>query len=168
MRNLDYNEFKLCQLQAKLFESSYDLSHFSSSMFIRRFMTSDYAKSFYDKSFLVVSYDLNNIIYDLNNSYQASKNKTLYTKNELYWIGYIYLALCFLYEINPKKVYKLFNGLEIVKYYNIYHTFDIEEAANRMMDNINYINEDYTTRGVKILRRLILEEEKENLLKNDD
>jgi len=32
---------------------------------------------------------------------------------------------------------------EIVKYYKIYHTFDVEEASERMMENINYLKEEH-------------------------
>ena len=47
-----------------------------------------------------------------------------------------------------------------MKYHDIYHTFDIEEAAERMMENVGYEKKDYTVEGVKILRRLVEEERK--------
>lgn len=49
----------------------------------------------------------------------------------------------------------MFPAIEIVKYYKIYHTFDIEEAAERMMENIGYVEQDYTSRGVEIYKKLI-------------
>lgn len=85
--------------------------------------------------------------------------KYFIVKKQMYWIGYIYGALSFLYNLPAKKVYKLFPAKEIVKYYNIYHTFDIEEAAERMMENINYVSEDFLLKGIAIYKRLLLLDE---------
>lgn len=156
MRKLDFNEFKTSQMLASLFEKSIENSNFSSPMFIRRFMTSDFTKFFEDKSILSISTTIENIIEDLNTKYKASTKKPMYTKNEMYWIGYIYSALSLLYDLSLKRVYKLFPSKEIVKYYNIYHTFDIEEAAERMMENIGYTKENYTQKGLAILKKLHL------------
>lgn len=155
MRKLDYNEFKICQILGRIFEKSIELSALSSPMFIRRFMNYGGNKCFFDKSYLLISSNLEDIIYELNDLYSKSLVKIVYTKEEMYWIGYIYGALVFLYDLSPKKVYKLFPAKEIVKYYKIYHTFDIEEAAMRMMENINYEVEDLTKRGVAIYKELI-------------
>ncbi len=160
MRKLDFNEYKLAQMQARIFEESIERANFSSPMFIRRFMTSYDAKTIINKSFLAVSKDTREVIEDLNDKYQPSRKSPMYSKNQMYWIGYIFATLCFLYELSPKAIYKLFPAKEIVKYYNIYHTFDVEDAAERMMENINYVKKDYTIEGVKILKRLIAEENK--------
>ena len=164
MRKLDYNEFKLCQILGRIFEKSIELSNLSSSMFIRRFMTYEGTKCFFDKSYLSLSNNDEDIIYELNNAYSETKNKTVYTKNQMYWIGYIYGALSYLYDLSSKTIYKLFPAKEIVKYYNIYHTFDIEEAAERMMENINYVKEDYNIRGILISKRLILLDDLKKLI----
>lgn len=156
MRKLDINEFKICQTLGRIFEKSITMSHLSSPMFIRRFMTYEGTNGFFDKSYLTVSSNEEDIILDLNQIYEEPKNKTLYTPNQMYWIGYIYGAICFLYELSSKEVYKLFPAKEIVKYYNIYHTFGIEEAAERMMENIGYERKDYTSEGVIIFKKLIL------------
>lgn len=156
MRKLDFNEYKTSQMLAALFEKSIDDSNFSSPMFIRCFMTSDFTKHFENKSILSISTTVENIIEDLNLKYKASTKNPMYTKNEMYWIGYIYSALSLLYDLSLKSVYKLFPSKEIVKYYNIYHTFDIEEAAERMMGNIGYTKENYTQKGLSILKKLYL------------
>lgn len=74
----------------------------------------------------------------------------------MYWICYIYGALSYLYELSSRSVYQLLPAQEIVKYYNIYHTFDIEEAAERMMENIGYKKEDNTVYGLKVMKKLFL------------
>jgi len=78
----------------------------------------------------------------------------------MYWVGYMYRTISFLYNLSSKQVYRLFPAKEIVNCYQIYNSVDIMQAAKRMMDNIGYIKpEDYTVEGVKILRGL-LEEDK--------
>ena len=164
MRKLDFNEYKICQIQGRLFEKSIECSKFSSPMFIRRFMTSEYAKTFANKSYLIGNINEDEIIDELNIKYQSSTKKPMYTVNEMYWIGYVYASISFLYEMSPKQVYKLFSAKEIVKYYNIYHTFGIEEASERMMESIGYENVNYTKRGVEILKRLYLLDELKKLI----
>lgn len=164
MRKLDFNEYKICQMLASIFESSIEQANFSSPMFIRRFMNSEFSILFQNKSYLTLSISADEIFDELNNKYKESTKNPLYTKGEMYWIGYIYPALSFLYELSFKQVYKMFSAKEIVKYYNIYHTFGIEEAAIRMMENIGYVKEDYTLKGLAILKRLYNLEKLENLI----
>lgn len=158
MRTLDINEHKLCQMVGDLFVLSLDKSNFSSSMFIRRFLNSDYSSLFFNKNYLILSLSKEEIIEEINSSYLSFKKGTMYNEEEMYWIGYIYTCLSFLYNLNGKTLYKLFKGDEIKKYYLIYHTFGIEQAAERMMENINYKETDYLKEGVAILKRLLKEE----------
>ncbi len=44
---------------------------------------------------------------------------------------------------------------EIIKYYNICHTFDIVDAAERMMENIDYDNSPIEEKASKILKDLM-------------
>lgn len=168
MRKLDYNEYKVSQMTAHLFEDSIGRANFSSPMFIRRFMTSDFPYSFQDKSILFTSSTTDDIIEELNIKYKPSTKKPMYSKNQMYWIGYIYSAISFLYDLSYKSVYKFFPSKEIISYYNIYHTFDIEEAAERMMENIEYTIESNTKRGVEILRKLCFEDKNSNLINRNN
>lgn len=167
MRKFDFNEYKSCQMLASLFEESVDKANFGSSMFIRRFMMSSYTSYFEDKSILSLTLSNYDIIEELNNKYKHSSKKDMYTKSQMYWIGYIYLGISLLYEISLKSVYKIFPSKEIVKYYNIYHTFGIEEAAERMMENIGYKKIDYTTKGVELLKRLYLLDNLKSMIGKD-
>ncbi len=53
MRKLEFHEYKPTQMQARLFEDSIEKTSFSSPMFIRIFMTSEYAIMFSDGSYFV-------------------------------------------------------------------------------------------------------------------
>lgn len=167
MRKLDYNEYKLCQMQAKIFEASLKYANFSSPMFIRRFMMSDIVYEFDDMSYLFKSSNIEDSILELNKAYKESTKSPLYTENQMYWIGYVYRALAILYNKSSKSIYKLFPAKEIIKYYNVFHTFFIEEACERMMETIGYEDSDYTKLGVKILKRLANEERMAGLLNKE-
>lgn len=164
MRKLDANEFKLCQTLGRIFEKSIGLSFLSSPMFIRRFMAYEGSKCFFDKSYLSLSSNEEDIILEINGLYGKPKNKVSYSPEQMYWIGYAYGAISFLYDLPPKSVYRLFSAKEIVGYYAIYHTFGIEEAAERMMENIGYAEQDYVSKGVAIYKRLFLLDELKTLL----
>lgn len=164
MRKLDINEFKLCQIIGKIFEKSINLFNQSSPMFIRRFMTNESTKCFFDKTYLSSSNNDEDIIISLNYKCEEIKNKLLYNNNQMYWIGYIYGALSFLYNLSSKTIYKLFPAKQIVKYYCIYHTFDIEEASERMMENIGYKEKNAIKDGVMIFKRIILLDKLKSLI----
>ena len=139
MKPLDSFDIKLCQMQGRIFEESVKRTNYSSPIFIRRFMFSKIAKSFDDKSYLFQSITPDETYDLLDEEFGKSEyGKTKYSEDQMFWIGYIYRCIAIKYNLASKVVYNLFNAREIVKYYNIGHTFDIVQAAERMMENINY------------------------------
>ncbi len=165
MKKLDFNERKLCQIQGKIFEESIEKVECSSLIFIRRFMKSNLSTKLDDYSFLVMALDINDCFYEIENEYGSSSyGKIKYSKNEMFWIGYIYRALSIIYKLPSREVFKLFNSKEIVTYYNIYHTFDIEQAAERMMENINYHIPDLDKDAYKLLKKLMIREKLEKMI----
>lgn len=165
MKQLDFNERKLCQIQGKIFEKSLDKVECSSLIFIRRFMLSSLAKTFDDYSYLVTSLDINDCFDEIENEYgKSSYGKIKYSLNEMFWIGYIYRALSIIYKLSSKKVFSLFNAKEIVKYYNIYHTFDIIQAAEKMMESINYKPVDLQKDAYILLKKYIIREKLESMI----
>lgn len=155
MKPLDSIEIKLCQLQAKIFEESVKKTNYSSPIFIRRFMFSNIAKSFDDKRYLLQTLSIDETFNLLNEEYgESDYGKTKYTEDQLFWIGYIYRCISIKYNLTSKVVYNMFNAREIVKYYNIGHTFDIVQFADRMMESINYKN-NIEEKSIEYMRRLI-------------
>jgi inorganic pyrophosphatase len=164
MKPLTSIEIKLCQLQAKIFENSVKKTKYSSPIFIRRFMLSSIAKSFDEQTFLFQSISTEETFDLLDEEFGVSNyGKTKYTEDQMFWIGYIYRCLSIKYNFSSKTVYNLFNAREIVKHYNIGHTFDIVQAAERMMENINYEN-DISKKSLDCMRRLIYLESVNSLI----
>ena len=158
MKPLDSIEIKLCQLQAKIFEESVTKTDYSSPIFIRRFMYSEIAKSFDNKTYLFQSTTTEGVFESLNDEYGNNNyGKEKYTVDQMFWIGYIYRCIAIKYNLNSKTIYNFFNARYIVKYYNIGHTFDIVQAAERMMESINY-NENIEEKSINYMRKLMSEE----------
>ena len=168
MKKLDFNERKLCQIQGEIFEKSIKRVETSSLIFIRRFMLSKLVVKFDDYSYFVTSLDINDCFEEISKEYGESMyGKIKYSKNEMFWIGYIYRALAILYKLSSKKIFSLFNSREIVKYYNIYHTFDIEDACERMMENIGYIPKDISKEAYLLFKKHILREKLRKMIGQD-
>lgn len=165
MQPLDSLEIKLCQAQAKLFEASIDKTAYSSPIFIRRFMHSSVAKSFDARSFLFTNESDNDVFKTLEDEFGESHyGQEKYRPDQMFWIGYAYRCLCLKYRLSSKAVYKLFGARDILKYYNIGHTFDIVAAAERMMENIGYDDSSIGLKAYNTMKRLIcLERLKEYL-----
>lgn len=159
MKKLDCNEYYVCRLQAKVFEASLTKSNTSSPVFIRRFMNSNIARAFDNKTIMMSPLDINNILDIIDEEYGTSSyGKVKYDNNEIYWIGYFYRVLSFYLDISSKTIYKIFPLKEIKSYYYIGHTFDPEKAAENIIES-KHLNEDLTAKGVEILKRLTLEAE---------
>ena len=167
MKKLDYNDYSICRMQGRIFEASIEKTDCSSPVFIRRFMNSEIAMSFDNKSILLSAIDTNGVFDLINEEYgKTTYGKIKYGANVLYWVGYIYRVMCFYYDLSSKAAYKLVPINEIVKFYDIGHTFDPEEAVERLFEDKN-INSDYTTRGVQILKRLSLFNKLEEMIGNN-
>ena len=91
MKAFDKDGLLLCNLQATTFEMSIETESMSSEVFIRRFMNSHVAKDLDNESALQTSIQPQTIFDRLEEQYGSSNYGSVkYSKNEIYWIGYIY------------------------------------------------------------------------------
>ena len=135
MMPLEYHELCLCRLQAKIFELSVKDTNYSSPVFIRRFMMSKYVKVFDEFDYLFMSCNLEDTFDELDEEYgKSTYGKIKYSQDEMYWIGYIYRVISIKFNLTSKQIFKLFKASEIIDYYPIYHTYDIVDAASRMIE----------------------------------
>lgn len=165
MTPLSSIEIKLCQAQAKIFEASVGKTNYSSLIFIRRFMNSSIAKSMDDKVYLFQTNTVNDAIDMIDEEFGESRyGTTKYSVDQMYWIGYIYRCISIQYKLSSKSVYKLFNVREIIDYYNTCHTFDIVDAAERMMDAIDFDDSSIEDRAYRAVKRLFYTDKLTQLL----
>lgn len=60
-----------------------------------------------------------------------------YTKNELYWIGYIYRYFSYTYEKSSVQIYKIVKPKELRALFLPYHTLDPSQAIERILEAKN-------------------------------
>lgn len=143
MKKIDKDGLLLCELQAKTFEMSVDATEVSSEIFIRRFMNSKISKSIDSCEILQTNMQAKDILERIEDQYGKSNYGSIkYTKNELYWIGYIYRYFSYTYEKSSVQVYKIVKPKELRGLFLPYHTLDPSQAIERILEAKNLLVAD--------------------------
>lgn len=138
MKKIDKDGLLLCELQAKTFEMSIDATEVSSEIFIRRFMNSQISKSIDSCEILQTNMQAKDILERIEEQYGKSNyGSKRYTKNELYWIGYIYRYFSYTYEKSSVQIYKIVKPNELRALFLPYHTLDPSQAIERILEAKN-------------------------------
>lgn len=157
MRELDKDGRLLCEMQGKIFEKSAEAYGTSSAVFIRRYMNSDYAGRMDKAGFIDRPTDESEAFHALDEQYgPSSYGKTVYSRDELFWIGYLYRYWAYTYEISSRRVYKTANAFQMHSVYYILHTMDPSAAIIRLLEGKNSLGDEegLTEKGVRILRQI--------------
>jgi len=156
MKIIDDIGLRLCRVQGETFSLSKSNAECSSAIFIRRFMNSDFTARLDDGGIVSEIFDPNVVFEEIEYEFGPSNyGKEKYSTEELYWIGYIYRYWCYTREITSKQVYKIIKPKELRGLYFPYHSLDPKQAIDRILEAKDIDEEDYTKRGVEILRRII-------------
>lgn len=135
MRKISKDGILLCTLQAETFEKSVEKMDTSSEIFIRRFMKSQIAKRFDNESILESNIQANDILELINEEYGISNYGSVkYTRNEMFWIGYIYRYFAFTYNMTSAQIYKIVKPKELRDLFLPYHTMDPAQAIERILE----------------------------------
>ena len=135
MKKISKDGLLLCKLQAEVSENSIEKMDTSSEIFIRRFMKSEIAKRFDNESVLESNIQANDVLELINEEYGISNYGSVkYTRNEIYWIGYIYRYFAFTYEMTSAQVYKIVKPKELRGLFLPYHTMDPAQAIERILE----------------------------------
>lgn len=135
MKKIDKDGLLLCEMQANVFEKSVVNIDSSSDIFVRRFMHSGIAKKFDDKSILNTNLQVNDVLDLIIEEYgETSYGSVKYTKNEMFWMGYIYRYFAYTYGFSTLDVYRIIKPKELRGLFLTYHTFDPSEAIERIME----------------------------------
>ena len=155
MKNIDRDGLMLCELQGKIFEKSVDEYPSSSPIFIRRYMNSDLCSMMDSVSFLDRPFEAEEAFGEIDEEYGKTKYGSVrYTKEEMFWIGYIYRYWAYTHEVSSRNVYKTIAGRELVLLYYAYHTLDPKNAISRILESKGLDSEvDYMTKGVELMRK---------------
>ena len=135
MKTVDHDGYTLCVLQAQAFEYSVDHIESSSPIFIRRFMKSQIVKRLDDASILDTNLQAKDLIDAVNEEYGVScYGSTKYTRNEMYWIGYVYRYFALAYGLSSSQIYRLVKPKELRDVFLPYHTMDPAQALERILE----------------------------------
>lgn len=155
MREFDEYGLKMCQYQGNLFSESLNRTKCSSPIFLRRFMYSKTAERMDRGNVLFEAFSAADAMREIEEEYgESGYGKIRYSREELYWIGYVYRYWSYTREMSSKTVYRLIKPEELKKLYFPYHSLDPAQAVERIMEAKGLSEEDYMKRGVEILRRM--------------
>ena len=150
-------ELKLCDIQGRLFELSADAGY-DSACFARVFMYSRTAKELDEKynrmQWAGEEYLLEEIA--ANAGKKLKKSDEIFSKNVLYWIGYIYRFFSYTYEFQSTRVYKIVKPKELRGLFLPYHTLDPAQAIERILEakGLCFDEESQLHRQYEIYKRI--------------
>lgn len=118
-------QLKLCDIQGRLFELSAE-KKYNSTAFIKAFMTSETAKSLdseYNRmQWAGEEYLLEEVVADAGD--MLSADGEIFSKDILYWIGYIYRYWHYYNGEDSAKIYKQAPIDTMKRNYMMFHTMD--------------------------------------------
>ena len=154
-KTIDKDGLLLAKIQGDIFLKSLNETNSSSDVFIRRYINSNIVKSMDSKAFLDESITVNEVFNELNNEYGASSyGKNKYSKEAIYWIGYIYRYISYLYGLSSKQTYNIIKPSELNEMYYVYHTLDCSLAINNILEekNISFNKDDLNKKLLYLLK----------------
>ncbi len=132
-------QLKMCDIQGRLFELSADRKY-SSSAFVKAFMTSPVAKALDSKfnhmQWAGEEYVLDEFVSSVDNEF-LSKGDAILSKDVLYWIGYIYRYWHYYTGEDSAKIYKQAPYDIMKRNYMIFHTMAPEVAIEDLKEIYN-------------------------------
>ena len=135
MRKLSDDERRLCSQQAQIFEASVDSSSCGSAVFIRRFMHSDLARRMDAQQIPLEQAPAYQLVKDVDEEFGGPYGSARYSREEMYWIGYLYRYWCRAAGKTSKAVYRIIGARELRGLYAAYHTLDPGQAIERILES---------------------------------
>lgn len=124
---MDRIELKLCDIQGRLFENSFD-EGYDSEVFIRSFMNSSVAENL-DSTYNRMHWAGEEyLMEELQSRLVLPKSSTPYTKDVLFWIGYIYRYWHLYTGESSKKILRIAPVQTMRRNYMMFHTMAPEMA----------------------------------------
>lgn len=158
MRKFDHNGLLLAEYQGKLFEKSSELNC-STGIFMRRFLHSNLLNELDANNSATLSLDENEGINSILEQFGDSNyGKLKYSKNSLFWIGYMYRYISYTREQSTKFIMKIFNYKQMNDVYYSFHTQDPEWCIKDLLE-INGLSEKKFDNNYR-LKQIIKEKDK--------
>jgi len=133
---------EIAKIQGSLFEYSCKNSNCSSSFFIKQFLYSNLAKHMSNINFVYSNDDVVYLYNQLNEQKKLTLGKNKYSEHIMYWIGYLLAVISLKEAISPEQIYKIIKPEELFVSYEAYHSLDIEESAERIIQSRFFVNKN--------------------------
>ncbi len=164
MRKFNEDGLLLAEYQAKLFEKSYDLNC-SSPIFLRRFIHSDLSKALDENCSSLVSLDVNEGIDNIISQFSDSNyGKIKYSKESLFWMGYLYRYISYTREESTSFIVSLFDHKLMNNVYYSFHTQDPEWCIQSLLE-IKKLDKDIFDKNKRLKKVIKKDESYQNILK---
>lgn len=132
---MDELQLKLCDIQGRLFELSAD-NNYGSANFVKVFMTSEVAKaldSTYNRMQWAGEEYLLEELVDVAGD-KLSKEGELFSKDILYWMGFLYRYWHYYTKEDSVKIYKQASVATMKRNYLMFHTMAPELAIEDLKE----------------------------------
>ena len=132
---MDELQLKLCDIQGRLFELSAD-NNYGSANFVKIFMTSEVAKaldSTYNRMQWAGEEYLLEELVDVAGD-KLSKDGEIFSKDILYWMGYLYRYWHYYTKEDSVKIYKQASVATMKRNYLMFHTMAPELAIGDLKE----------------------------------
>jgi len=132
---MDELQLKLCDIQGRLFELSSD-NNYGSANFVKAFMTSEVAKaldSTYNRMQWAGEEYLLEELVDVSGD-KLSKEGEIFSKDILYWMGYLYRYWHYYTKEDSVKIYKQASVATMKRNYLMFHTMAPELAIEDLKE----------------------------------
>ena len=142
---MDRIQLKLCDIQGRLFENSFDL-HYDSECFICAFMNSEVAQNL-DSTYNRMQWAGEEYLMEEIESESALiLGGKLYDKEILFWIGYLYRYWHYYTGESSKDIYRIAPVQTMRKNYLMFHTMAPEMAIEDLIEiyQQKQVDEEYT------------------------
>ena len=150
LRRVDKLCHSISTTQANIFERSVEKG-FSSFIFIKSFMLSDYAKNFDILNLESDGLTELEIICSLKKNIQT-RNGIILSYPVMRFLGYFYRSASYLYNLSSKYLFKVMPPKKIVSSYETLHALPIEEAIKEMIELLNIKPETKEEKYIRLLK----------------
>lgn len=135
---MDELQLKMCDIQGRLFELSAD-RNLNSAAFVKTFMLSDTAKHLDSKYSSMQCMGEEYLLEEIceNAGDLSADESQVFTKDVLYWIGYLYRYWHYYACENSAEIYKQAPVKTMVRNFTIFHTMDPALAIEDLKEIYN-------------------------------
>lgn len=134
---------EIAKIQGSLFEYSCQKKNCASSFFVKQFLYSSVSERMNNLNFVYSTYSVSELYEQLNSEKKLNVGKEIYPEPVMYWMGYLLAIMSLTKNISPRQIYKLITPKELFVAYEAYHSMDIIDAIERILESRSFNKDDF-------------------------